>query len=102
MKNEVFISIYLDTRREKANGKFPVKLRVFTPLPRKQKLYKTFYNFTESEFDAVWISPKTKTEHKAIKHELQLIEKKAVEISDTLDIFTFEAFEKKYLRNKIR
>lgn len=99
MKNEVFISIFLDTRRPKANGKFPVKLRVFTPLPRKQKLYKTNYDFTGSEFESIWNTNKTKTEHKAIKYELQEIEKKAIEISNTLDIFTFEAFEKKYLRN---
>ena len=53
MEQECFISIYLDTRRSKANGKFPVKLRVFTPHPRKQKLYNTFYEPTPKN------SPKT-------------------------------------------
>ncbi len=47
MTQEYSISIYLDTRRAKSNGKYPVKLRVFTPNPRKQKLYPTIFDFTE-------------------------------------------------------
>jgi hypothetical protein len=45
MNNRVFVSLYLDERRAKANGKFPLKLRVFTKSPRKQKLYNTVYEF---------------------------------------------------------
>ena len=54
MKQEYAISIYLDTRREKASGKYPVKLRVFTSTPRKQKLYPTKFEFTKKEFQSIW------------------------------------------------
>ena len=54
MKSDYFISISLDKRRENKQGKFPVRLRVFTPIPRKQKLYLTTFDFTEDEFNSIW------------------------------------------------
>jgi hypothetical protein len=44
MEKPVFISLFLDKRRALRNGKYPVKLRVFTPYPRMQKLYPTNEN----------------------------------------------------------
>ena len=54
MKAEYVISIYLDTRRKKKNGKYPVKLRVFATTTKMQKLYNTSFEFTEVEFDSIW------------------------------------------------
>src|SRR5690554_6877280 len=48
---QVYISIVLDKRRAKKNGKYPVKLRVFTPEPKKQKLYQTVHEYTAEVFD---------------------------------------------------
>jgi len=90
-----FISIYLDTRRAKQNNKYPVRLRVFTPQPRKQKLYSTSYEFTPSEFKAIWESEKPrKIEHRKIKQKLQALEVKAYEVADKLAVFNFEDFER--------
>jgi len=50
MRQDYFISLYLDTRRELANKKYPVKLRVYTPTPRRQRLYPTSFEMTETEF----------------------------------------------------
>jgi site-specific recombinase XerD len=90
---EYFISITLDKRREKKNGKYPVKLRVFTPQPRKQKLYPTKFEFTEEEFKSIWLTKKPKNEDKPNRTRLRAIEEKAQDIADKLDYFSFEAFE---------
>ena len=93
MKGNCFVSIYLDIRRAKSNGKFPVKLRLFVKHPRKQKLYNTDFDLTEKEFKSIWETLKPRSEHKHIRKELQSIETRANEIVDSLKIFSFEAFE---------
>src|SRR5450759_1514233 len=93
MVKDCFISLYLDTRREKKNGKYPVKLRVFTTKPRIQKLYATAFEFTVSEFQSIWETKKPRREHREIRFKLQVIENRALEISSKLQRFTFEAFE---------
>ncbi|MEZ4804598.1 MAG: site-specific integrase [Bacteroidia bacterium] len=99
MKNEVFISIYLDTRRSKSNGKYPVKLRVFTTNPRVQKLYPTKYEYTDKEFDSIWNTLKPRKEFKHHRKQLLDIEDNATEISKEMEYFDFTLFEKKYFRN---
>tara|TARA_B110000285_G_C15138189_1_gene628678 strand:- start:3840 stop:5075 length:1236 start_codon:yes stop_codon:yes gene_type:complete len=85
------ISIYLDKRRAKKNGKYPVKLRVFTSSPRKQKLYPTKYEFTEAEFESVWVKP-TKN-FKEERLSLQAIDKQAEEVAKTIKPFILLEFE---------
>ena len=94
MTNNYFISIYLDTRREKKNGKYPVKLRVFTPNPREQKLYPTKFEFTEDEFKSIWQTKKPRNEHKKTRSLLRAIEENAEKAAGELKTFSFEEFEK--------
>lgn len=98
MNEQVFISIVLDTRRAKSTGKYPVKLRVFTPMPRIQKLYPTIFEFNETEFKSIWGTTKPLIKHKEIRRQLQAIETKAIDVSRELSLFTFEQFEKKLYR----
>lgn len=97
MTKQFFISIYQDTRAIKQNGCYPIKLRVFTPQPRRQKLYSTEYEATKEDFLTIWNSPKPRNEHKKIKLELQKLELKANDIADSLTHFSFEAFERLFL-----
>ena len=96
MLNEYFVSIYLDIRRPKASGKFPVKLRVFTPHPRKQMLYSTKkeFEFTETEFKSIWETTKPRIDHKTIRNEIKAIELRAEDIAKTIKPFSFLVFEK--------
>lgn len=100
MEKEVFISLYLDTRRAKSNNLYPVKIRVFTPSPRKQKLYPTKFEFTEKEFQSIWETLKPRTEYKETRRKLQAEETLAIETADLISPFTFEQFEKKLYRGK--
>lgn len=98
MNSNPFISIVLDTRRPKANGKYPVKLRVFTKYPRIQKLYPIGIEFTQKEFESIWETVKPRSEYREARFELQTIEKKALEVAKELKSFDFELFEKKLFR----
>lgn len=100
MQKEYALSIYLDTRRSKANGLFPVKLRLFTPSPRKQKLYSTSFDFSEKDFDKIWNTVKPRNEYKDIRRKLQEIENHAEQIASQLSPFTLEQFEKRLFRNE--
>lgn len=100
MTPEYSISICLDKRRKKVNGKFPVRLRVFTPNPRKQKLYPTTFDFTEKEFTSIWETSKPRKEYKEIRYELQAVERKALEVAKEIIPFSFAEFEKKLFRKK--
>lgn len=94
MEKQVFISLVLDKRYEKANKKFPVKLRAFTPEPRKQKLYPTIYDFTEKEFKIIWSTTRTTKENMEIREKLQALEKMALEKAHNLVPFDFEEFDR--------
>ncbi len=100
MTPEFSISIYLDKRRAKSNGKFPVRLRVFVPNPRKQKLYPTAFDFTEKEFDSIWETKRPRKEHKETRLKIQAIENKAYEVASKIVPFSFTQFEKKLFRKK--
>lgn len=94
MNREFFISVVIDKRREKKNGKYPVKLRVFTKEPRKQVLYPTKFEFDEHEFNVIRDGKKLTKEQKESKLLLNAIEAKAEDEANKLEYFTFEAFEK--------
>jgi integrase/recombinase XerD len=99
MEQNYFISLFLDTRRELKNGKYPVKLRVYTSYPEKrQKLYSTIFELNEKEFQSSWGTVKPRTEYKQLKRELQAIETKAIDTAKELKPFSFEQFEKKLFR----
>ncbi len=93
MEKAVFITLYLDTRRRLKSNKYPVKLRVFTPSPRKQKLYPTKFEFTEKDFNSVWNTIRPTNEAKVIRAELEALIKKAEAAAGGLTVFSFEAFE---------
>ncbi|MBK6526242.1 MAG: site-specific integrase [Crocinitomicaceae bacterium] len=99
MKDEYFISIYLDTRRAKASGLYPVKLRVFTSAPRVQKLYPTNFELTVKDFESAWNTKKPRTEYKKLRNQLIAVEKKAFDVAEKLVPFTFAQFERQLFRN---
>ena len=86
------ISIFLDTRRKKNNGKYPVKLRVFTKEPRLQKLFSTVFEFTPNEFESIWLTTKPRKKYDEIRLELQALENRANDVAKIVYPFNFEKF----------
>lgn len=91
----VFISLYLDVRRQNKKGLFPVKLRVFTKSPRKQKLYPTVFEMKEKDFQSTWNTIKPRTEFKELREQLQAVLSRAEKTAANLPVFNFKDFEKK-------
>jgi len=98
MEKNYCISIYLDPRRAKANGKYPVKLRVYVANPRKQKLYPTKIELSKKEFHSAWLTSRPRNEYKDLRRKLQAIELRANGVAEKLSPFIFEQFEKKLYR----
>jgi integrase/recombinase XerD len=98
MNNQYSISIFIDTRREKSNKKYPVKLRVYATQLRKQKFYPTIFEFTRKEFASIWETQKPREEYKDTRLEMQALESLANKTAKLLKPFSFEQFEKKLFR----
>jgi len=100
MKNTVSISIYLDTRRAKESGNYPVKLRVFTSYPKKQKLYSIPYEYSKDDFKKVWTNKRINKEFQNDNIRIGAIRQKAVEVAKEINPFSFERFEKLLFRKE--
>lgn len=87
--------IYLDTRRAKKDGRYPVKLRV--TFERKTQYFPLNFNYTEAEFDTIWKSLKPRGEAKDLRNKLYDQEEKAMNIIEDMTVFSFQVFEKKFL-----
>ncbi|AKQ45800.1 hypothetical protein TH63_09335 [Rufibacter radiotolerans] len=90
------VSIVQDTRRAKKDGKFPVKIRVI--YNRKAKDFPTRHSLTADDFGkALSAKPGKKLEETGI--ELNALKGKALGIIETLSVFSFEAFTKRFRDN---
>ncbi|SDB33775.1 Site-specific recombinase XerD [Flavobacteriaceae bacterium MAR_2010_188] len=101
MESRTTISIYLDTRRKKSGGKFPVKLRVYSSETSTRKYYSTVFDMTKMEYKKIWLNPSPTGEvNKDIKTKLLKVQTKADEIIRAMEYFTFHEFEKQMYRKK--
>jgi integrase/recombinase XerD len=104
MNNNISITLSLDKRRQKLNGKFPLRICVFERYPRKQKYFPTKYEFSEIEYSKI-LSPieGRKKEDKLIielQDELSVVKQKAVDVAKKIIPFNFDSFEKKLYAKK--
>lgn len=104
MKQPFIVSIWLDTRREKKNKRFPVKLRVYSTILDKRNLYPTKIDLTADEFDEVWTSYKhndkkkpttmSRAELERLRLKLTALENLANDVAAKIKPFGFKKFEK--------
>jgi len=92
------ITLYLDTRREKSDNKYPVKLRAYFNSATKH--YKTGIDVTENEFFNAYQSKKPRKEFKDLRIKLYGVLNDADEIASKIEPFSFEKFERKMKRGK--
>ncbi|WP_274476588.1 tyrosine-type recombinase/integrase [Mangrovimonas aestuarii] len=97
------IQIKHDKRRPIRNSKnvYPVRLRVYSTLTKKTKMYPTDINLSVKDYEDVFDKNLNlkgkKNEYRLFLNEL---ENRAIEAASTLTTFTFPAFEKKLFRAK--
>lgn len=94
MNSKTSIYLFLDVRYKKTNGRFPVKLNVYSPELRKQKIYPTAFDLTEPEFASIWQTIKPRKEFQDQRKKMKALEAHANEVAEQLRIFSFEQFEK--------
>lgn len=95
MESNITTGLYLDTRRQRKDGLFPVKLRV--TYQRESKFYRIpRFAYTETDYDKI-IGKKTREEFKEIKLQLTKIEEEARKIIKELPVFSFKSFERRFL-----
>lgn len=92
------ISYYLDTRRAKQNGNYPIKLQVYTSNPKKQKLYSTDYEATKEEYRRAFLTDRPQKDYKKLKKDVEALITRADDVAKELKPFTFDLFEKHYFR----
>ena len=94
------IDFYLDTRRILKNNKFPLKLRVYSNIEQKPKLYDIKKSYSKEEYEQI---NKARVNKKFIDEKIYLeeIKKKANDIAKNITPFDFDIFEKNYTLNRI-
>lgn len=102
---KVLTSIILDVRRELQDKKnpvkdrtkkdkiYPVKLRITHK--RERRLYGLDYYLTKSDFNKV-MGPKARDQYKDLKIKFNEKEKAAKEIINSMPVFSFEMFKKRF------
>jgi integrase len=91
-------SIYLDDLRVKKNGKCSVKIRI--TFNRKRAYFNTGIALTAEEFQQVMHGQRRTVEQKEALLKLNHLFAKAETLIDKLPVFTFSAFEEKYLEQR--
>ncbi|MBS1780383.1 MAG: site-specific integrase [Bacteroidetes bacterium] len=90
-------TVILDTRRQKQDGTFPVKVRVTHN--RQQKYYPTGVNMKVDAWEKLNDKKLTKAERN-LKEYLSSCQGKATTIIEELKTFSFELFEARYARKR--
>lgn len=96
-KDPVSVNLYLDTRRQKDNGSFPVKIRVYDAITKKARLYTTDFDLSDKDFNRIFFPEKGqrfRKEETEIREDLENLKSFYSEKVKDLNSFTFEAFEK--------
>jgi len=94
--SKVTTSIILDTRRMRQDKTYPVKLRLTSQ--GKRQYCNINYFLTQKDFDKV-MGPKARDQYKDLKIELSDKEKKAKVVIDSMPVFSFELFKKRFFDN---
>jgi len=100
-------SIVIDKRRSKKNkGRkptFPIRLRVYDSVLKKDKRYKLNIDLTEDDYKRIYYPNGNERISRALKEtkiKLNKYEHDAEEALRELEVFTFDSFERKYFRNR--
>lgn len=95
--NKPTACLFLDTRKAKKNGKFPLKLTIYNQ--SRKKRYTTGVDLTVVEWEKINGKRLKEPNLKEVKASLNKILEKSANILDNLMPFSFIAFEKKFFEH---
>ncbi|MDD2307718.1 MAG: site-specific integrase [Prolixibacteraceae bacterium] len=98
MKLKATTAIILDTRREKNNGTYPVKVRV--TYDQRYKKYGTKYALNEDDYETITSKNFRSEKLRNIKAALDKIKVNADEVISGIEEFNFDEFENIFLEKR--
>lgn len=93
------IDFYLDTRRVLKNNLYPVKLRVYSNIEQKTKLYDLKKSYSKEDYIQI-SKPKVNKKFAEESIYLEAIKNKANNIAKNIIPFDFDVFERNYSGNR--
>lgn len=90
-------TLFLDTRKQKSNGKFPVKLTIYSH-PQKKR-YSTGIDLTEDEWNKINGQRLKDDRLRDLKMKITSIVTKAEKVLEKLSPFSFIQFEAEFFKN---
>ena len=96
--NKATVTFFYDTRREKKDALYPVKINVY--FDGEKKRYKTGVDISKVDWKKINGTNLRDDDLKTIKRKLNLKKGEVEAIIDEMSSFTFSAFEEHYYREK--
>ena len=94
------ISLFLDLRRKKINGLYPVKIRIYDPSIQKAKHYPTPFDMSQTDFKKS-TGERPRGNYKDLQLELYAQIRKYQDLANKLDPFTFSGLNRLLNKGKI-
>lgn len=99
MKNsKATVTLFLDTRKEKKSGKYPIKLTIY--YNKEKKRYNTNIDLSRDDWEKIHSKKLKDDKLKDTKIKLNAITNKAETLITTLPDFSFADFEKRFFNIK--
>ncbi|RYE51858.1 MAG: hypothetical protein EOP48_17655 [Sphingobacteriales bacterium] len=92
------VTLLLDTRREKKDETYPVKLSVY--FEGEKKRYKTGISLSEAQWEKLFKSNLRDDDLKLLRRKLNLKKEKAEKVIESLQPFTYREFEEMFFQEK--
>src|SRR5688572_8840878 len=92
------VTRFLDNRKKKKDGRFPVKLTIY--YDGRKKVYKTGVDLNKDEYEILYERNLRDDELKTKRRKLEGLMLKAQDVISRVEGFTFEAFDLLYSRKK--
>ncbi len=71
-------------------------------MPREQKLFPSDFEFSEKEFEDIWLNSKPSKENRETRLKLQFIENNAFNLAKKIVPFSFSTFERMYFNTQFK
>src|SRR5688572_10447448 len=91
-------NFFLDKRKQKRQGKYPIKLSVY--FNGEKKRYKTGLDVTEDKWVKLHAAYLRDDQLKLSKRKLNNMLEKATKIIDSISDFSFRSFENQYFKER--
>ena len=100
MKKDFKVSLYFDTRRQKKDGTYPVKVKVYDCTTQKKKLYPTKFNLSKEDWSRTMETTKPRRHYKDLRDKLNAaklhVKNTAKKLSEVNGNFSLDVLDQRF------